>query len=244
MASTIKLAVLSAVLSQTNALCPAELRNYGCKCDYVKNGRRVDCSNRNLYEIPPGIPSDVQFLDLSQNHLSQLGEGLAPFTDLLRLNVSFNEIVGVNQANFDMLKKMEYLDLAFNSLAGPNAVETGLLNQNPALLHAYFSHSRITYLPTLFGQQNSAVRVLGFDHNLIETIPDDFFQYIPGVKAVTFRFNLFSNWPVGICNLDFVELLDMAQQNFTSIAFPASCNPYKSVNRLDLYRVVFHECHI
>jgi Leucine-rich repeat (LRR) protein len=177
----------------------------------------------------------VQFLDLSRNHLTSLGNGLAPFTDLLRLNVSFNAIGAVQQSNFDMLKNLEYLDLAFNSLAGPNAVEMELLNQNPSLLHVYMSNSRITNLPQLFGQQNSNVRVIGFDHNLIENLPDNFFQYIPQVKAVTFRSNLFSNWPVALCNLNQLELLDVAAQNFSSLAFPSSCEPFQSVNRLDLY---------
>ncbi|KAG9339951.1 hypothetical protein JZ751_022266 [Albula glossodonta] len=73
---------------------------------------KSDLSNRNLTKVPPNLPNDTLYLDLSHNNISRLNSGdLADLLQLCFLKLTHN---GLRKTQ-DM-KALESLDLSFNSI--------------------------------------------------------------------------------------------------------------------------------
>ncbi|XP_041653679.1 toll-like receptor 6 [Cheilinus undulatus] len=78
----------------------------------------VDLSNRNLNSVSQDLPSTVEYLDLSNNHIQQLHRGDFTQTSLLRsLNMSLNRLEEIDQETFLDTPLLEVLDLSHNSLS-------------------------------------------------------------------------------------------------------------------------------
>ncbi|AWP12112.1 Toll-like receptor [Scophthalmus maximus] len=78
---------------------------------------RVDCSSKNLSSVPRDLPQEVEFLDLSCNHIKQLHRGDFRNTTLLRsLNVSWNGLEEIDPGTFSDTPLLEVLDLSHNRL--------------------------------------------------------------------------------------------------------------------------------
>lgn len=45
-----------------------------CKCDKYEGLRRATCHNRNLITIEADVPKEVEILDMSFNHISELND--------------------------------------------------------------------------------------------------------------------------------------------------------------------------
>ncbi|PIO70170.1 leucine rich repeat domain protein [Teladorsagia circumcincta] len=94
--------VMATVIS-TSHLCPS-------MCDCTAQGR-VDCSQRELTQVPPGIPPSTRYLDLRGNllevlprySLSGLGE------NLVHLDLSKNNLRNIDPNAFRGLKKLRTL---------------------------------------------------------------------------------------------------------------------------------------
>ncbi|XP_029021629.1 toll-like receptor 1 [Betta splendens] len=77
----------------------------------------VDRSSRNLSSVPRDLPQDVEFLDLSCNHIQQLHRPDFQNTTHLRfLNVSWNLLENIDQETFLDTHALKYLDLSHNRL--------------------------------------------------------------------------------------------------------------------------------
>lgn len=80
-------------------------------------GSFVDRSSRNLSSVPRDLPQQVEFLDLSCNHLQHLYQGDFSNVTLLRfLNVSWNSLEGIDPETFADTPRLEILDLSHNRL--------------------------------------------------------------------------------------------------------------------------------
>ncbi|XP_026186162.1 toll-like receptor 1 [Mastacembelus armatus] len=77
----------------------------------------IDRSSRNLSYVPKDLPKEVEFLDLSCNHIQQLHRGDFKNTTLLRfLNVSWNSMEMIDPETFLDTPLLEDLDLSHNKL--------------------------------------------------------------------------------------------------------------------------------
>ena len=89
----------------------------------------LDCSNRNLFDVPVLDEIFIITLDLSHNYLTNITT--APFEklqDLLRLDLSNNAIYLLSSTSFRGLQSLEYLDLQGNKLTNiPKDVFSNLL---------------------------------------------------------------------------------------------------------------------
>ncbi|XP_066950508.1 protein slit-like isoform X2 [Macrobrachium rosenbergii] len=91
-------------------LCPAS-----CRCD----GTRLDCSGRDLTEIPTNLPTASTTLDLSYNQLFSL-EGSTLFMrlkDLTHLDLSHNRLTGLTADFFRGARSLANLDLSGNHIS-------------------------------------------------------------------------------------------------------------------------------
>ncbi|NXW72400.1 OMGP protein, partial [Hirundo rustica] len=69
-------------------ICPSS-----CKCS--GNDRNVDCSGRNLTELPQGLQDNLTYLNLSFNQFVDLDHQLTRFTNLRTLDISNNWLKNV-----------------------------------------------------------------------------------------------------------------------------------------------------
>ncbi|KAF7280648.1 hypothetical protein GWI33_005616 [Rhynchophorus ferrugineus] len=89
--------------------CPS-----GCSCD----GTVVDCSNRNLKEIPKDIPLYTTELLLQDNELGRIkSDGLfGRLPNLMKLDLRRNFITGIEENAFEGASKISELQLSDNKL--------------------------------------------------------------------------------------------------------------------------------
>ena len=79
------------------------------------NTSKMDCSHRNLVDIPILDKNLTTVLDLSHNQLKDIhGAPFENLTDLLKLNLSYNEISSLNSTTFKGLSRLQELDLCYN----------------------------------------------------------------------------------------------------------------------------------
>ncbi|XP_058015765.1 leucine-rich repeat and immunoglobulin-like domain-containing nogo receptor-interacting protein 4 [Ahaetulla prasina] len=102
--------------------------SFRCKC--LVQEKVVFCNSRNLTTVPIKIPPDSEFLDLSQNSLRTLYQGMFSRLQALKeLDLSYNIISNIEQGAFNGLQKIMTLRLAGNKLKMiPDGVFTGLPN--------------------------------------------------------------------------------------------------------------------
>ncbi|XP_067682296.1 toll-like receptor 4 [Haliotis asinina] len=98
--------------------------------DYI-----ADCRNRNLTDIPNGLPPNINALLLRNNilNITRLPAGLSRFSDLSHLDLSCNQLRVLQPRTFIHLNNLDTLNLEgnhlpLNNLAYPNATFRGLPN--------------------------------------------------------------------------------------------------------------------
>ncbi|KAK6765982.1 hypothetical protein RB195_025724 [Necator americanus] len=89
--------------------CPAQ-----CTC----HGTVVDCSNKGLIEVPHEIPQFTTELYLTRNRISVISaaSGLSKLQNLLKLDISSNNIVAIEEGSLTDMKSLRDLNLSHNKL--------------------------------------------------------------------------------------------------------------------------------
>lgn len=167
---------------------------YG-KCDNSKN--TFNCSGVGLTEIPSGdhIPSYMETLDLSNNHISNI-----TFTDypivgnaLSLLNLSNNQIYKIKRDAFDRFTNLVTLDLSNNLIYGPDLEE-----------------KMFNYLKKL--------KYLNMEKNPIRRIKKDTFTFyeLPSIKIFDLSHCEIGELGVGSLDLPSLEHLDLSWNKLKS----------------------------
>ncbi|XP_066572598.1 toll-like receptor 13 [Amia ocellicauda] len=80
-------------------------------------GLKVLCFQRGFLYVPPYIPHNTKFLDISGNHISHLKKGDFPgLIYMTELNVSCNQVDRVDNGTFEDLVSLRLLNLTQNKL--------------------------------------------------------------------------------------------------------------------------------
>ncbi|CAC5415439.1 LRRC4B [Mytilus coruscus] len=93
--------------------------NFTCSCKVVKGSVDVDCAYLDLVEVPSSIPNNTVLLNLLQNQLMHIVNGM--FSDISSLQVfdlSFNKINSIQQRLFEDQQRLEILNLGRNMITG------------------------------------------------------------------------------------------------------------------------------
>ena len=117
--------LLTASYSPVNYQYPSG--SLACK---TYNKTKLDCSNRDLVEVPTLDWNLTTSLDLSTNHMLEItGTPFEQLQKLLRLNVSRNKIAKLSETAFRGLYSLKYLYLHYNKLTDlPDNVFADLFN--------------------------------------------------------------------------------------------------------------------
>lgn len=103
-------AVIILTLPGSSQACPP-------RCECSAQLRSVSCQRRRLTNIPEGIPTETQLLDLSKNRLRWIHTGdLAPYPRLEEVDLSENLINTLEANAFAALQNLKVLKLRGNQL--------------------------------------------------------------------------------------------------------------------------------
>ncbi|KAK2822288.1 hypothetical protein Q5P01_022353 [Channa striata] len=103
-------AVITSTLPGSSQACPP-------RCECSAQLRSVSCQRRRLTNIPEGIPTETQLLDLSKNRLRWVQAGdLAPYPRLEEVDLSENLIATLEPNAFATLQSLKVLKLRGNQL--------------------------------------------------------------------------------------------------------------------------------
>lgn len=97
--------------SHTDIICPID-----CFC--IQNSHFfLNCSNRDLTQIPKNIPNIVHEIDLSNNNISQVDvDSFVSLPQLYKINLANNQIEDVERQAFRDLENLRIIDLTNNTL--------------------------------------------------------------------------------------------------------------------------------
>ncbi|KAK1428274.1 hypothetical protein QVD17_17104 [Tagetes erecta] len=161
---------------------------------------------------------NLEFLDLSQNHLTgPFPEVTAQFLRLNLLNLSHNALDSSIPRVISQFPRLTVLDLGFNRFDGP--FPSGLISM-PTLQQLHLQSNklsgRIDLFPSSFISNASNIRVLDISDNQIDGDFPEGFKFLTGLEFLDISGNnLSGSLPVSLAGLTGLVSLDISQNYFT-----------------------------
>ncbi|KAL0398254.1 UNVERIFIED_CONTAM: LRR receptor-like serine/threonine-protein kinase GHR1 [Sesamum radiatum] len=158
---------------------------------------------------------NVEFLDLSQNHLTgSIPEVTAQFLRLNYLNISHNSLNGSLPKVLTLFPKLTTLDLSFNQLSGPvfnYSLTSSTLNE--LHLQSNVLSGNIDFSPL---SNNSNLHVLELSDNQLNGYLPDSFGSLTGLQVINVGENNFSgSLPTSIGDITTLISLDISRNHFS-----------------------------
>ncbi|XP_077979045.1 uncharacterized protein LOC144434291 isoform X2 [Glandiceps talaboti] len=153
-------------------LCPgSKAQNILCPKNCACLGGLVDCSDRDLTELPRDIPAWTEMLDLNSNRISALPHNaFAGLSNLRQLDLSYNILSSLNASIFENLKSLTELKVNWNSLTTMPDFAGKLRN----LTVLELSHNTITEIPSSSLEGLTSLKTLDLSYNKITELRDTF----------------------------------------------------------------------
>ncbi|XP_029370441.1 TLR4 interactor with leucine rich repeats [Echeneis naucrates] len=158
-------------LSPTTSFCPDR-----CDCQPPQH---LMCTNRGWRTVPKPKaamqgPEEVQIFSLGGNFITNISAfDFTRYSDLIRLNLQYNQIQTIHPKAFEKLSKLEELYLGHNLLSN---VPAGTLQPLKKLTILYGNNNNIKKItPELFFNLDNLVK-LRLDVNSIEVLQDSVFK--------------------------------------------------------------------
>uniref|UniRef100_A0A8D8SNM6 Chaoptin n=2 Tax=Cacopsylla melanoneura TaxID=428564 RepID=A0A8D8SNM6_9HEMI len=177
---------------------------------------RVSLSRNQLAVFPiqpftQGASSTLMDLDLSHNYISNLQspEQFSRFKNLMRLDLSYNRIMRLDDSNFATLPHLAFLDLGHNRelafepkgrsfigldssllFLGLRNMSLGQMPELPlsSLLSLSISGNRLSSIPAEIASNLSSLRSLDLSHNDLTSIPM-IIHALPNLKTLSIASN-------------------------------------------------------
>jgi len=137
------------------------------QCDCFNYHETVDCSRRDLDQIPVSLPHVVRRLYVEGNHIEDLGDGrLSAATNLSVLIIEDNQLVELNFDALCRLVRLQELDVSGNQIQ--TVVTDGRCGARlAALKELNLGHNRLTTLPFNLSAMAPNLEILLLSHNEI-----------------------------------------------------------------------------
>ena len=174
-----------------------------CTLSSSNNHVMVSCSDLHLTSVPPSVPDDVTWLDLSRNVISSIrGDTFNLFQRLHVLDLSYNTIKHLDKDAFLHLDKLEVFNLTHNNLTAAESrvwareasglTQTTGKNKGRGLTGSEPPNKKHNSQAAAGGILTSlkSLRVLHLDHNVIESLNADYFIGLSYLKTLTLSHNL------------------------------------------------------
>lgn len=204
--------------------CSNEEDNIMCKgvvLDFVHGIRILSVSNKNITELQPGSLNELKNftrIDLSNNSLTVIQNGVFSNMDFVTVDLAFNQIDVIENAAFDDMTELRYLKLDFNRITTWDAA---WFKNNRNLHQISFRGNFIKVVPSKAFQNIRwihnydlfirVVTVVDLSNNQIESLYSDAFGDEREVGRLNFANNTISSVPRELfADVEYVEELDFS----------------------------------
>ncbi|XP_031709932.1 TLR4 interactor with leucine rich repeats [Anarrhichthys ocellatus] len=168
--------------SQATSFCPDS-----CDCQHPQH---LMCTNRGLRTVPKPtarVPEEVLIYSLGGNFISNISAfDFTRYSNLVRLNLQYNQIQTIHPKAFEKLSKLEELYLGHNSLSNIPAGTLQSLKQLTILCGNNNDIKKIT--PELFTNLDHLVK-LRLDGNSIDVLQDSVFKSLTSLHYLHLESN-------------------------------------------------------
>ncbi|XP_061597905.1 TLR4 interactor with leucine rich repeats [Cololabis saira] len=174
---------VSGVTASALDYCPER-----CDCPHA---RHLMCANRGLRAVPKPtdarVSHDALIFSLGGNFITNISAfDFTWYTDLVRLNLQYNQIAIIHPKSFEKLSKLEELYLGHNLLT---AVPAGTLQPLRKLTTLYGNNNDIKNITAeLFSNLDNLTK-LRLDGNAIEILQDSVFKSVPSLHYLHLEHN-------------------------------------------------------
>ncbi|KAM3597012.1 uncharacterized protein V6R79_024651 [Siganus canaliculatus] len=168
--------------SQSTSLCPDR-----CDC---QNPEHLMCTNRGLRSVPkPDAQASEKALifSLGGNFIGNISTfDFARYSNLVRLNLQYNQIQFIQPKAFEKLTKLEELYLGHNLLS---AIPSGTLQPLKKLTILYGNNNGLKKItPELFANLENLIK-LRLDSNSIEVLQESVFKSLTSLHYLHLEYN-------------------------------------------------------
>ncbi|XP_071383905.1 TLR4 interactor with leucine rich repeats [Centroberyx affinis] len=168
--------------SPATGFCPDR-----CDCQHPQH---LLCTNRGLRTVPKTatrVPEEVLVFSLGGNFIGNISAfDFTRYSNLIRLNLQYNQIQTIHPKAFEKLSKLEELYLGHNLLP---TIPTGTLQPLKKLTILYSNNNDIKKItPELFANLDSLVK-LRLDGNAIELLQDSVFKSLTNLHYLHLESN-------------------------------------------------------
>ncbi|XP_064632065.1 leucine-rich repeat neuronal protein 1-like [Lineus longissimus] len=210
-----------AVDDSWNVTCPGK-----CRCSrrisprHQTERKTIDCTSSKLKYVPKGLPLDTEVLILKGNLIASIHEELPKLTNLVELDLSFNEISRLGQQPlFQNLTSLQYLNLDHNNLHSLlHGSFSGLLNLKELCL----ANNKLDDIQVhALGGLNHLVNITLSKNNLRE-IKNEWFSAMSSLEMLTLDNNLITNIDKeSLSNLTQLQMLSLEGNRIDDIEYGA-----------------------
>lgn len=151
---------------------------------------KVKCESAGLAELPPEVPSDVNWLDLSRNNITRLRpRTLSRIPGLVHLKLSQNNIRDIGDDAFHGLDNIQVLDLDLNDLSV--LVQTTFAGAE-SVVHLDISGNRLENIDNVFSGLRDLSR-LDLRNNRLTQLTQNSFRGLSSLRYLLLTSNRISH---------------------------------------------------
>ncbi len=184
-----------------------------CDCSAAS----VNCSGRGFVAIPPGLPADLESLDLSRNDLSatmphNATAELARLTSLRRIDLSHNHLSGLfGGVHYSLVS----LDLSYNNISSVRSLHLeGLVS----LEELNLAGNKVISLPAGAFAGSPLLSTLNLRANRIVKLEPGSFDHLSNLRELILTKNRLSSFPKGLFQeMKSLEVLELNKNEFVEI---------------------------
>ncbi|XP_052085631.1 slit homolog 2 protein-like isoform X2 [Mytilus californianus] len=168
----------------------------GCVQPCICFGTSVNCTLKNLTEIPPNIPSDTTELYLNGNNLTSLvPNDLSGLTFLIVLDLSENNLESLPKGLLSSNTNLRVLDLSDNNII---SLSKDLLSTTTNLNSLYLNDNNIISLPEGLLSMTTELQSLQLDNNKLVSLPEGLLSTTTKLVILFLRNNNLESLPEGL----------------------------------------------
>ncbi|CAC5389489.1 unnamed protein product [Mytilus coruscus] len=212
----------------------------GCVLPCICFSTSVNCTLKNLTEIPPNIPSNttelylhgnnltslvpndlsgltsLMVLDLSDNNLESLPEDLlSSNTNLQNLKLKNNKLVSLPEGFLSTTTNLRVLDLSDNNII---SLSENLLSTTTNLNSLYLSDNNIISLPEGLLSTTTNLEYIYLSDNNIKSLPEGLLSTTTELQALWLDNNKLESLPEGLLSTTTIlVVLDLRNNNLESL---------------------------
>ncbi|XP_020497473.2 TLR4 interactor with leucine rich repeats [Labrus bergylta] len=203
------------------------------RCD-CQHPHHLMCTNRGLHAVPkPGARTseEVLIFSLGGNFISNISAfDFTRYSNLVRLNLQFNQLQTIHLKAFEKLSKLEELYLGHNLLSN---MPTGTLQPLKKLTILYGNNNDINKITAeLFANLGNLVK-LRLDGNSIEVLQDSVFKSLPSLHYLHLEFNKLQHiHRNAFCQLTNLRFLNLAHNKQSAVRNALTFSQLKALKTL------------